>query len=64
MQRAITLHFSLSSEYASWDHALTLLRAVHADVEQMTTCFPLREWQHAFHAVQQRRVMKALLIPE
>jgi threonine dehydrogenase-like Zn-dependent dehydrogenase len=44
MQRAITLHFSLSSEYPSWDHALTLLCAVQADVEQMTTFFPLREW--------------------
>lgn len=36
MQRAIELHFSMSSEYASWDHALSLLRTVQADVEQMT----------------------------
>jgi L-iditol 2-dehydrogenase len=64
MQRAITIHFSLSSEYASWDHALSLLRAVHRDVEQMTTFFPLREWQDAMRAVQQRSVIKALLIPE
>lgn len=64
MQRSVTLHFSLSSEYASWDHALALLRAVQADVAHLITCFPLREWHDAFHAVQQRTVVKALLIPE
>ena len=63
MQRGIDLHFSMSSEYASWDRALSLLRAVSAQVEQMTTLFPLQNWQDAFEAVRQRSVTKALLVP-
>jgi L-iditol 2-dehydrogenase len=63
MQRAVDLHFSMSSEYASWDRALSLLRAVSAQVEQMTTFFPLQNWQDAFDAVRKRSVSKALLLP-
>ena len=64
MQRAITVQFSLSSEYASWDHALSLLRAARAEVGQLLTFFPLSEWQDAFRAVRQRTVIKALLVPD
>ncbi len=63
MAGSIDLHFSISSEYASWDRALSLLRAISTQVQQITTCFPLRDWQQAFEEVRQRKVVKALLLP-
>jgi L-iditol 2-dehydrogenase len=63
MQRSVDLHFSMSSEYAAWDRALSLLRTVSTEVQQMTTFFPLQKWQDAFEAVRQRSATKALLLP-
>jgi L-iditol 2-dehydrogenase len=63
MTRALTLHFSLSSAYPTWDHALHLLRSIGPQVESLATDFPLSRWADAFEAVATRQVVKALLWP-
>ena len=61
--RAIDLHFSFSSSYTSWDAALSLLRSGAVDVEPLTTAFPLEKWEDAFRSVEDRKVVKAVLVP-
>jgi len=63
MKRAVILHFSLSSAYPTWNHALHLLRSIGPDVERLATDFPLARWSDAFEAVATHRVIKALLWP-
>ena len=63
MNRALTLHFSLSSAYRTWDHALHLLRTIGPQVERLATDFPLVRWSDAFEAVANEQVIKALLWP-
>jgi hypothetical protein len=57
------LHFSLSSAYPTWNHALHLLRSIGPDVERLATDFPLPRWSDAFEAVATEQVIKALLWP-
>jgi L-iditol 2-dehydrogenase len=63
MSRALTLHFSLSSAYPTWDHALHLLRTIGPQVERLATDFPLSRWSEAIEAVATEQVIKALLWP-
>lgn len=63
MNRALTLHFSLSSAYPTWDHALHLLRTIGPQVERLATDFTLPRWSEAFEAVATEQVIKALLWP-
>jgi threonine dehydrogenase-like Zn-dependent dehydrogenase len=63
MNRGLSLHFSLSSAYPTWDHALHLLRTIGPQVERLATDFPLPQWSEAFEAVATERVIKALLWP-
>ncbi len=63
MNRALTLHFSLSSAYPTWDHALHLLRTIGPQVETLATDFTLPRWSEAFDAVATEQVIKALLWP-
>ncbi len=61
--RALDLSFSFSSSYTSWDGALALLASRAVDVEPLVTAFPLERFEDAFRAVEERRVVKAVLEP-
>jgi L-iditol 2-dehydrogenase len=63
MNRAIDVSFSLSSSWSSWDGALALMARGAVDPTPLATVFPLGEWQSAFDALTERRVVKALLDP-
>jgi L-iditol 2-dehydrogenase len=60
---ALDVAFSFSSSYTSWDGALSLMRSRAIDVEPLTTAFALEDWREAFTAVEERRVVKAILTP-
>ena len=62
ISRAADASFSLSSSATAWDPAIMLLERVPR-LEDMTTVFPLADWQSAFEAVRHRTVIKALLDP-
>ncbi len=62
--RAIDIHFSFSSSYTSWDGALSLMRSGAVNVEPLTTMFPLEKWKDAFHTLENRQVVKAILTPQ
>ncbi|MEP6696174.1 MAG: alcohol dehydrogenase catalytic domain-containing protein [Pseudonocardiales bacterium] len=63
MSRALDISFSLSSSWSSWDAALALMGRGALDPTQLATVYPLADWQQAFGALRQRRVVKALLDP-
>jgi L-iditol 2-dehydrogenase len=62
VSRSLTVHFSLSSEYSTWDRALRLMAAGY-DPEPLVRFYPLDEWAGAFADVAARRVVKAVLRP-
>ncbi|RSM54911.1 alcohol dehydrogenase [Actinoplanes sp. ATCC 53533] len=62
VSRSLTVHFSLSSEYSTWDRALRLMAAGY-DPEPLTRSYPLEDWADAFADVAARRVVKAVIMP-
>lgn len=63
MSRAIDISFSLSSSWSSWDAALALMARGAFDPTPLASVYPLADWQRAFNAFSERRVVKALLDP-
>ena len=63
MRRALDVRFSMSSEYSSWDRALSLLEAGTVDPRPLLTTYPLQAWRQAFDDLASRQVVKAALIP-
>lgn len=63
MYRALTVSFSMSSEYSSWDRALALMASGRYDPTPITKVYSLDDWQSAFHDVEKRRAVKALITP-
>jgi L-iditol 2-dehydrogenase len=63
MNRALDVSFSLSSSWSSWDAALALMARGALDPTPLATVFPLGDWEAAFTALAERRVVKALLDP-
>jgi threonine dehydrogenase-like Zn-dependent dehydrogenase len=63
MRRALDVRFSMSSEYSSWDRALSLLAAGTVDPRPLLTTYPLQAWRQAFDDLASRQVVKAALTP-
>lgn len=64
MRRALDLRFSMSSEYSSWDRALSLLASGAIDPRPLVRVYPLADWRAAFGDVKSRTVVKAVLQPD
>jgi L-iditol 2-dehydrogenase len=62
MTRSLSIHFSMSSEYSTWDRALRLMAAGY-DPAPLVSPYPLDRWTEAFDDVAARRVIKAVLVP-
>jgi L-iditol 2-dehydrogenase len=63
MRRALDVRFSMSSEYSSWDRALSLLEVGSIDPRPLLTTYPLEAWRQAFDDLASRQVVKAALTP-
>ncbi|WP_131746231.1 alcohol dehydrogenase catalytic domain-containing protein [Frankia sp. Cppng1_Ct_nod] len=62
MTRSLSIHFSMSSEYSTWDRALRLMAAGY-DPSPLVRSYPLADWSEAFDDVAARRVIKAVIVP-
>ncbi|HXW81530.1 MAG TPA: alcohol dehydrogenase catalytic domain-containing protein [Acidimicrobiales bacterium] len=63
MTLALDVRFSMSSEYSSWDRALTLLALGAVDPRPLVRAYPLEAWREAFGDLAARQVVKAVLRP-
>jgi L-iditol 2-dehydrogenase len=63
MTRSISIFMSMSSEYSSWDRALALMAAGNYDPAEITSIYSLDDWEKAFHGVEKRSVVKAIIAP-
>ncbi|HDY74036.1 MAG TPA: hypothetical protein ENH51_02855 [Euryarchaeota archaeon] len=62
--KACDLFFNFSTSYTSWERAISLIAQNKINVETLITHRePLANWEKAFSAVENRRAIKALLIP-
>jgi threonine dehydrogenase-like Zn-dependent dehydrogenase len=64
MYRALSIYMSMSSEYSSWNRALQLMESGAYDPTPLTTVFSLDDWKSAFHAVEVRSALKAVITPK
>ncbi len=64
MTKVLTLYFSMSTAYASWDKTIWMIAEgkVNADL-LVTHTLPLAEWEKAFEAVESMEALKVVLIP-
>ena len=64
MFRSISIHMSMSSEYSSWDRALAFMASGSYDPTPLSAIYTLEDWQSAFHDVEGRKVVKAIITPQ
>jgi L-iditol 2-dehydrogenase len=64
MYRSLEIHFSMSSEYSSWDRALSLMASGNYDPIPLTSIYSLGDWKNAFQDVEHRKVVKAVITPK
>jgi L-iditol 2-dehydrogenase len=64
MTRSIAIHMSMSSEYSSWDRALAFMASGTYDPTPLSAIYTLDDWQKAFHDVEGRKVVKAIITPQ
>jgi threonine dehydrogenase-like Zn-dependent dehydrogenase len=62
--KSLTIYTSLSSEYSSWDRALKFMAAKKYDPSLLTSIYSLDDWKSAFHDVETRKVVKAVITPQ
>jgi len=62
--KSLTIYTSLSSEYSSWDRALKFMAAKKYDPSLFTSVYSLDDWKSAFHDVETRKVVKAVITPQ
>jgi threonine dehydrogenase-like Zn-dependent dehydrogenase len=62
--RSLSIFMSMSSEYSSWNRALQLMACGAYDPTPLTTIFSLDDWKSAFHAVEDRSSLKAVITPK
>jgi len=61
---SITVSFSFSSNYLSWERALSMIAEGKIKVKPLITAeFPLEGWQNAFSQAEAGQAVKALLVP-
>ena len=64
IRKAINLSCSFSSNWTSWERALSLLASGKVNVDPMISgTFPLKEWKKAFDLLRNLEAVKILLIP-
>jgi threonine dehydrogenase-like Zn-dependent dehydrogenase len=63
MERSVTVHFSMSSEYSAWARSLQLMASGRYDPSPLVTTYGLEMWSRAFDDVAKHRVVKAALTP-
>jgi L-iditol 2-dehydrogenase len=64
MMKVLTLYFSMSTLYSSWDKTINLIASGKLQVEPLIThVLPLTEWEQAFEAVESMTALKAVLVP-
>jgi len=64
MMKVLTLYFSMSTEYTSWDKTIWLIASGKVQVDPLIThVLPLSEWERAFEAVEKMEALKAVLVP-
>lgn len=62
--RALTVSFSYSSRYTSWERALSLFeRGVVDPAQFITHVLPLAEWEHGFGLARRGEAIKVVLKP-
>ena len=64
MYRALSIHMSMSSEYSSWNRALQLMESGAYDPTPLTSIYSLDNWKSAFHDVENRSAVKAVITPQ
>jgi L-iditol 2-dehydrogenase len=62
--KSISIHFSMSSEYSTWNRALAMMASGNYDPTPLTQVFLLDDWESAFEAVEKRSAVKALITPK
>jgi len=60
----LRLQGTFSHAWGTWERVLTLMGAGKLKLAPMRRVFPLEAWREAFHAMEQRRTVKSVLIPE
>jgi L-iditol 2-dehydrogenase len=64
VQKAATLQGSFSHTYRTWESVLALLENGAMNLDAIVGAVePLENWQRAFDAMYQRKVIKAVLTP-
>lgn len=62
--RSLTISLSMSSEFSSWDRALAMMASGKYDPTPLTSIFSLDDWEKAFHSVESRTSVKAIISPQ
>lgn len=64
IKKAARLICSFSSNWTSWERALSLLAGGKVNVDPLiTACYPLKDWQQAFQRLERLEAIKILLNP-
>ena len=64
VQKSITLRGTFSHNYAVWESVLALMAAGRLNLDPLIGgVWPLEEWQAAFDAMHQGKIVKAVLKP-
>jgi L-iditol 2-dehydrogenase len=64
MAKVCTLIFNLSTGFTCWDRTIDLVASGRMPVHKIITdVAPLAEWERVFDAVENRRAIKAVLVP-
>lgn len=62
--RALEVIFSCTSSHSSWQHISGVLERRHVEVGRMISLrLPLTRWQEAYQSLEERRAIKAVLVP-
>lgn len=65
VQKAVTLQGAFSHTYATWERVLTLMGKSRLCLAPMRRVFKkLESWREAFEAMESRKIVKSILIPD
>ncbi len=62
--KQVRLQGSFSHTWATWERVLYLMSSQQLRLAPMRRLFPLSQWREAFHAMQERRTIKSMLVPD
>lgn len=64
LQKAAHVTWSFSSNWSSWERAVSMLSCNKIEADQIVTdTFPLKEWKAAFESLERLEAIKVLLLP-